>query len=253
MWDTRSNRMHLGLHVMWDTHNKACLTLNVIQDTCSKARFSLHVIRDMHNKTWLTSNCKWRCTNLIRDTRSHDVSSLWRPWIQNKIEMQFWFGGVRSLSRRHLHPSTHDTSHQTPSPDVTACSSFPNHSVIARSTLPSPCHSITTRSSLPSLDVIVVLKIWTVVNGPAQFGSVWAQPGTIGNGPGPAWITSRAVLGPGRQPVRWSRHDPFSSARSSPVVRTFSPAWHDTDCKFKWCKLIFISIFIGKLYRLVQI
>jgi hypothetical protein len=83
--------------------------------------------------------------------------------------------------------------------------------------------------------MFVVLKIWPVVNGLARGPHDLArhEHDPTGNGPEPAQSTSRAVLGPSQQPVGRARHNPFSSARSGPVVGPFSPARHDTARKLK--------------------
>jgi hypothetical protein len=49
-------------------------------------------------------------------------------------------------------------------------------------------------------------------------------PGTVINKPRPVRSTPHAVLGPGRQPIGWARHDPFSSVWSGPVVGLFNIA-----------------------------
>jgi hypothetical protein len=91
MWDT-CNSVHLALPIMWDTHGKMCLALYIIWDMCSKTRLTLYVIQDAR------SRCvsQGRCTPVIGDRRSHDMSRLWRPQTWKKIQIQFGFYGVRS-------------------------------------------------------------------------------------------------------------------------------------------------------------
>jgi hypothetical protein len=57
---------------------------------------------------------------------------------------------------------------------------------------------------------------------PALFGQARARPGTARNRPGLARSTSRAVLGPDRQPVRRARHDPI---RLRPARHGSRPMW----------------------------